>query len=329
MKKVSGLRCQVSGKPRERITEQANPASASLDTKSTQEILRIINREDHRVAPAIGKILPQIARAVDLAVDAISHGGRLVYLGAGTSGRLGVLDAAECLPTFGTTSVVGVLAGGPPAMFAAVEGSEDDQHQAVRDLRAIKLTKRYVLVGISASGRTPYTLAGMRYARRLGAKVVALCSNPGSEMEREADVALVPRTGPEAVAGSTRMKAGTAQKLVLNMLSTATMVRLGRVFSNLMVSVQLTNEKLLQRAQTIVVRETGVSAAAAQRALRESGGNLPVALLMLWKSISRDEASRLVASAPNIAAVLREAQKEGRKQIKRQMVPQGGSKRQK
>lgn len=294
-------------KSRERVTERTNPASASLDTKSTRAILRTINCEDHRVAPAILKTLLQIARAVDLAVAAIRDGGRLVYLGAGTSGRLGVLDAAECLPTFGTTSVVGILAGGPPAMVAAVEGSEDDQRQAVRDLRAIKLTKRDVLVGISASGRTPYTLAGMRYARRLGAKVVALCSNPGSAMEREADVALVPRTGPEVVAGSTRMKAGTAQKLVLNMLSTATMVRLGRVLSNLMVNVQLTNEKLRRRAQAIVVRETGVSAAAAQRALRESGGNLPVALLMLWKRISRDEAARLLAAGTNIAAVLREA----------------------
>jgi N-acetylmuramic acid 6-phosphate etherase len=305
-------------RPSERITERTNPASVSLDTKSTREILRLINREDHRVAPAIRATIPQIARAVDLAVEAIRNGGRLVYLGAGTSGRLGVLDAAECLPTFGTTSVVGMLAGGPPAMLTAVEGSEDDERQAVRDLRAVGFTTRDILVGISASGRTPYTLAGMRYARRLGAKVVALCSNSGSAMERAADVALVPRTGPEVVAGSTRMKAGTAQKLVLNMLSTATMVRLGRVFSNLMVNVQLTNEKLRRRAQAIVVRETGASATAAQRVLRESGGNLPVALLMLWKRISRDEAARLVADGKNIAAVLREAQEESRKQIKRQ-----------
>ena len=290
----------------------------SLDTRSTREILRTINREDHRVAPAVLKAVPQIAGAVDLAVETIRNGGRLVYLGAGTSGRLGALDAVECLPTFGTTSVVGVLAGGPPAMLASVEGSEDDDRQAVRDLRAIMLTKVDLLVGISASGRTPYTLAGMRYARRLGAKVVALCSNPGSAMEREADVAIVLRTGPEVVAGSTRMKAGTAQKLVLNMISTATMVRLGRVLSNLMVNVQLTNEKLWQRAQAIVVRETGASPATAQRALRESGGDLPLALLMLWKRVSRDEAARLVASGSTIAAVLREAQKESRKQIKRQ-----------
>lgn len=302
----------------ERITEQTNPASVSLDTRSTREILRTINREDHRVAPAVLKAVPQIAGAVDLAVETIRNGGRLVYLGAGTSGRLGALDAVECLPTFGTTSVVGVLAGGPPAMLASVEGSEDDDRQAVRDLRAIMLTKVDLLVGISASGRTPYTLAGMRYARRLGAKVVALCSNPGSAMEREADVAIVLRTGPEVVAGSTRMKAGTAQKLVLNMISTATMVRLGRVLSNLMVNVQLTNEKLWQRAQAIVVRETGASPATAQRALRESGGDLPLALLMLWKRVSRDEAARLVASGSTIAAVLREAQKESRKQIKRQ-----------
>ena len=300
-----------------RATERPNPASLALDTKSTLEILHVINGEDQRVAPAVAAVIPAAARAVDLAVDAIGRGGRLVYLGAGTSGRLGVLDAVECLPTFGSTSVVGVLAGGPPAMFAAVEGSEDDQRQAVRDLRAIRLAKRDVLVGISASGRTPYTLAGMRYARRLGAKVVALCSNRGSTMEREADVALVPRTGPEVVTGSTRMKAGTAQKLVLNMLSTATMVRLGRVLSNLMVNVQLTNEKLRHRAQAIAVRETGVSAPAALRALRESGGNLPVALLMLWKRISRDEAARLLADGANNAAVLRAARGRSEKQSKR------------
>ena len=303
---------------KQRATERPNLASLALDTRTTREILRVINDEDQTVAPTVAAVIPAAARAVDLAVDAIGRGGRLVYLGAGTSGRLGVLDAAECLPTFGTTSVVGVLAGGPPAMFTAVEGSEDDQNRAVRDLRAIKFGKQDVLVGISASGRTPYTLAGMRYARRRGAKVVALCSNPGSAMEREADVALVPRTGPEVIAGSTRMKAGTAQKLVLNMLSTATMVRLGRVLSNLMVNVQLTNDKLRRRARAIVVRETGVSAAAAQRALRESGGHLPVALLMLWRRITRDEAARLLEEGQNIAAVLREAREESRKQAKRQ-----------
>ena len=297
-------------KPRsepERATERPNPASVALDAKSALEILRIINREDRKVAPAVAKVIPHIARAVDLAAEAIARGGRLVYLGAGSSGRLGVLDAIECVPTFGTTSVVGVLAGGPKAMFEAVEGSEDDERQARRDLRRIKLSRRDVLVGVSASGRTPYTLAGMRYARSLGAKTVAVCSNPGSPMEHAASVVIVPATGPEVIAGSTRMKAGSAQKLVLNMLSTATLVRLGRVLSNLMVNVQLTNEKLRRRAQAIVAREAGVSPGAAARSLRQSGGSLPIALLMLWKRISRDEAARLVAGGANIAAVLREA----------------------
>ena len=302
--------------PKDRVTERPNPASLSLDTKSTIEVLRIISGQDLKVAPAVASVIPAVTRAVDLIVEAINRGGRLVYLGAGTSGRLGVLDAVECLPTFDTSSVLGVLAGGPSAMFASVEGSEDDQRQAARDLRAIQFDHRDVLVGISASGRTPYTLAGMRYARKLGAKVVALCSNAGSAMEREAHVAIVPQTGPEVVAGSTRMKAGTAQKLVLNMLSTAAMVRLGRVLSNLMINVQLTNEKLRRRAQAILVKETGVSAAMAARALRQSDGNLPVSLLMLWKGISAREAARLLPSEANVAALLR-SQREERKKIKR------------
>ena len=241
-------------KSRERITERTNPASASLDTKSTREILRIINREDHRVAPAVRKTLPQIARAVDLAVEAIRNGGRLVYLGAGTSGRLGVLDAAECVPTFGTDRVVAILAGAPASLTSSVEGVEDDPQQAVRDLKKIRLTRHDLLVGISASGGAPYVLGGMRYARKLGAKVVGLTCNPEAPLKALADVTIIPVVGPEVIAGSSRMKAGTAQKLVLNMLSTATMVRLGRVLSNSMINVQLTNQKLWKRAEGILMQ---------------------------------------------------------------------------
>ena len=296
--------------PRERITERANPASASLDTKPTREILRIMNREDQRVAPAVRKALPQIARAVDLAVDAIQNGGRLVYLGAGTSGRLGVLDAAECLPTFGTDRVVATMAGAPASLTSSVEGVEDNSQQAVRDLRKIKLGRHDLLVGISASGGAPYVLGGMSYARKLGAKVVGLTCNPEAPLKALADVTIIAVVGPEVIAGSSRMKAGTAQKLVLNMLSTATMVRLGRVLSSSMINVQLTNQKLWKRAERIVMQITGVSQAAAAKALQNAGRSLPVALLMVLKKIPRAEAARLLQERPSVAAVLRAAMRE-------------------
>ena len=307
-----------------RITELENPASASLDTKPTREILRIINREDRRVAPAVAKALPQIARAVELAVKALAQGGRLVYLGAGTSGRLGVLDAAECIPTFGTDRIVSVMAGAPKAMFRPTEVSEDDPRQAVRDLRQIKLDRRDVLVGISASGRTPYTLGGMRFARKLGAKTIALTSNPRAPLSRLADAAIVPVVGPEVIAGSTRLKAGTAQKLVLNMLSTASMVRLGRVLSNWMINVQLKNRKLRERAEAILARAAGVSAATAAQTLRESNEQLPVALLMLWKKVSQEQALRLLGAGSNTASVLRAAWTERRRAKSGGQVPAEG-----
>lgn len=290
-----------------RITEQENPASAALDTKPLREILRIINREDQKVAPAIAKVIPQIERAAKMIVPALAAGGRLVYLGAGTSGRLGVLDAAECAPTFSTDQVVGVLAGAPRSMFHAGESAEDDPKLAVRDLKKSKLRKNDVLVGISASGRTPYTMEGLRYARRIGAKTVALTSNPGAPITRLADVAIVPITGPEVLTGSTRMKAGTAQKLVLNMLSTACMVRLGRVLSNWMIGVQLNNQKLRKRAEGILIKATGASAPEAARAIQDSGGKLPVALLMLMKGVSREQATRLLKREINLAGMIREA----------------------
>lgn len=290
-----------------RITERSNPASVGLDTKPTREILRIINREDRKVAPAVARVIPQIARAVHLIAEALAQGGRLVYLGAGTSGRLGVLDAAECIPTFGTRQVIGVMAGGPEAVFRPTEASEDDARLAVHDLARIRLSRRDVLVGISAGGRTAYVLGGMRYARKLGAKTIGLTCNPDAALKRLADVAIIPVVGPEVVAGSSRMKAGTAQKLVLNMLSTTSMVRLGRVLSNFMVNVQLTNEKLRQRGLDILKQATGASPRHAAAALQHSGGQLPVALLMLTKKISKNEALRILASGDNIASALRSA----------------------
>ena len=297
----------MNSKPRERITEQANPAADSLDTKSTLGILRIINREDRRVAAAVGKMLPQIARAVDLAVKAIENGGRLVYLGSGTSGRLGVLDAAECVPTFGTESVVAILAGAPAALTSSVEEVEDNPQQAVRDLKEIKLTRHDLLVGISASGGAPYVLGGMRYARRLKAQVVGLTCNPKARLRQLADVSIIPVVGPEVIAGSSRMKAGTAKKLVLNMLSTATMVKLGYVLSSSMINVQPTNQKLRERAKGILMKFTGVSAADATRALKQSQGNLPIAILMVMQKIPGTEAANRLKQAPNVARALRVA----------------------
>jgi len=290
--------------------ERTNPASASLDTRSTREILRIINREDQRVEPAVRKTLPQIARAVDLAAEAIRNGGRLVYLGAGSSGRLGVLDAAECAPTFGTSSVSAVLAGAPAALWRSVEGIEDDPRQGARDLKRIRFSARDVLVGISASGRAPYVLGAMRLARQRHAKIIALTCNPEAPMAALADLTICPVVGPEVIAGSSRMKAGTAQKLVLNMLSTATMVRLGRVLTNRMINVQLTNQKLRGRAMGILMNFTGVREPEAAKALEDSLRNLPVAILMVLKKISRSKAAAELKSEPNVAAVLRQAIKE-------------------
>jgi len=301
------MRTDLRALSTQHITELHNPASAALDTKSTQEILRIINREDATVADAVRKVIPQISRAVDLIVERLSQGGRLVYLGAGTSGRLGVLDAAECIPTFGTDSVVAVMAGAPRAVFRPAEVSEDDPRLAVRDLARIKFGQHDVLLGISASGRTPYVIGGMKYARKVGAAVVALTCNPDASALRFADVPIVAVVGPEVISGSTRMKAGTAQKLVLNMLSTASMARLGRVFSNLMINVRVTNRKLRSRAELILARTAGVSLRTAARALKGSGASLPVALLMLWKKISKQEALKLLSDGGNTAAVLRSA----------------------
>ncbi len=288
-----------------RITERENPASAALDTKPTAEILRIINREDRRVAPAVEKVIPRIARAVDTAVAGISRGGRMIYLGAGTSGRLGVLDAAECGPTFDSDRVQAVIAGGRGAMLKSSEETEDNPLEGERDLRRIKLSKKDVLVGISAGGQAPYVLGGMRYARRMGARTVGLTVNPAAPMKLLANVFIAPVVGPEVLTGSSRMKAGTAQKLVLNMLSTTVMVRLGRVFSSWMVNMRLTNRKLRERGQRILTRSTGASPARAAKTLKAAGGSLPLALLMLHRRMKRDEAQRLLTTGKSLASLLR------------------------
>lgn len=282
-----------------RATEQRNPRSRGLDRKSTREILRIISREDTRVARAVARELPQIARAADAIVRALRRGGRLIYVGAGTSGRLATLDAAECPPTFGVSPrmVQAVMAGGTTALVRAVEGAEDSPSRGARDLAARKITARDVVVGLTASGSTPYVLGALAYARRRGAVTVGVTSNRGSPLARVASILIAPRVGPEVIAGSTRMKAGTAQKLVLNMLSTAAMVRLGRVYDNWMIDVALTNQKLRQRGLRILAQVSGANVSEAARALRRAGHDLRVALVMLKAGVDRAEAQRRLKEA--------------------------------
>lgn len=280
-------------------TEQRNPRTQGLDAMSIDELLRTMNDEDARVPAAVAAQIPQIARAVELVVAALSAGGRLIYQGAGTSGRLGVLDAAECPPTFGTdpAQVRGLLAGGREAMFEAVENAEDSTALAVSDLEAIGLSARDVVVGIAASGRTPYVIGGLDHAHRIGAATVALACNPGAETSRHADVAIEVDNGPEVLTGSTRLKAGTSQKLVLNMISTAAMVRLGKVYGNLMVDVRPTNEKLVDRAARIVQAATDCDRATAEQALAAAGNHAKTAIVAILCGIDAASARARLATA--------------------------------
>ncbi|WP_198416163.1 N-acetylmuramic acid 6-phosphate etherase [Cryobacterium cheniae] len=264
-------------------TETANDRTTDLDTMSVADLLTVMNQEDRTVPVAVAAALPAIESAVDAIVGARRRGGRLIYLGAGTSGRLGVLDAVECPPTFGTDpgEVLGLIAGGERAFLKAVEGAEDDPDLAVNDLRAVGLTDVDVLVGIAASGRTPYVIGGLDYARRVGAATVSVACNRGAEISRHADVAIEVDTGPEVLTGSTRLKAGSAQKLVCNMLSTASMIRTGKVFHNLMVDVQPTNAKLVDRARRIVSAATGADPDTAAAAIDQAGGHAKTAVVML------------------------------------------------
>src|SRR5258708_8599892 len=286
--------------PKERrISEQRNGLSKNLDRMSTLEIVRLMNREDRKVAVAVSRELPALARVVDAIVDAIRNGGRLIYAGAGSSGRMAVLDAAECPPTFGTspTLVQALIAGGRPAVTGAVEGSEDSVANAERDLRAKKLTRRDVLVGITASGTTPYVLAALKHARKRGATTVAITVNPHTPVARLAKILIATAVGPEVLTGSTRLKAGTAQKMVLNMLSTAAMARLGHGSENLMIDVKPSNQKASARIRRILVAASGRNLSAAEHALRQAGHNMRVALVMLELGVNAQGAKKKLRTA--------------------------------
>ena len=277
-------------------TEQPNPASASLDLKSSLEIAEIINREDSSVAAAVRLALPAIARGIDWIAEALSTGGRLIYVGTGTSGRLAALDAAECPPTFNTDPklVQFVMAGGAKALGAAVEADEDSRPLGKREIRKRRPGRKDVVVGVAASGRTPFTIAAVEYARRRGAKTIAVTCNPDSPLEQVAELAIVVETGPEVVSGSTRMKAGTAEKMVLNMLSTGAMVRMGLVYGNLMVNLHQKNTKLAARAVTIAERSLHLDRDQARKALKSAHGNVSVAIVMHAGGVSRRLAKSLL-----------------------------------
>lgn len=283
--------------PKPPRTEQPNPRSHNLDRQGTLSLLRLINREDRRVARAVGQAIPAIGRAVDAIVQALDQGGRLIYVGAGTSGRLGALDASECPPTFGISPrmVTAVIAGGRRALDHAVEGAEDSVPQGARDLRALRVGPQDVVVGLAASGATPYVGGALRQARRKGARTALVTTNPRPALAKSADIVIIADVGPEVLAGSTRLKSGTAQKMILNMLTTAAMARLGRVFDNRMIYVALTNRKLRRRGLQLLAATAGVSEAEARRAMARAGGNLPAALVMLRAGVSRKEAERRLA----------------------------------
>ena len=280
-------------------TEQRNPASMHIDTMTTEEMVRMINQEDHHCAEAVEKVLPEIARSVDLIEAQLRKGGRLFYAGAGTSGRLGVLDAAECPPTYGVSPelVVGLIAGGPSAFLKAVEGAEDSRELGEKDLKEHGFNENDALVGIAASGRTPYVIGAMDYARKIGAPVMAIVCCRDSEMSRHADVTMAPIPGPEVVTGSSRMKSGTCQKLVLNMLSTCVMVKMGKVYGNLMVDVQATNEKLVNRAIRIVREATNAEEKTAKKALETCGFSCKTAIVMILLGVDAESARKALEKA--------------------------------
>jgi N-acetylmuramic acid 6-phosphate etherase len=281
------------------LTEQSNPRTRDIDRLSTLEIARIINDEDKRVALVIEQATPQIAQAIDAIVNRIQQGGRLIYVGAGTSGRLGLLDAVECVPTFGTPPelVVGLIAGGERAFTKAVEGAEDNQQAGRDDLDAINVASNDAVVGVAASGRTPYVVSALKYAHEIGCATIGIACNQPAPLLDVAEIKIALPVGPEVITGSTRMKAGTAQKMVLNMLSTATMIRLGKVYGNLMVDVQTTNEKLVHRARRIVSQVAGIDEAVAADLLAQSGNDVKVAIVMGNRRVSADSAREILQTA--------------------------------
>ena len=286
------------------LTESRNPDTLEIDRWSAIDIVTKINAQDQQVPLAVAKVLPAIAQAVDWTADAMDKGGRLFYVGAGTSGRLGILDASECPPTFGTPPelVQGLIAGGESAVFRAVEGAEDSAELAVRDLATRKLSANDIVVGIAASGRTPYVVGALEFARQSGCRTVALVCSPDSEMSAIAQLTICVETGPEVIMGSTRLKAGTAQKLVLNMLTTAVMIRRGKVYSNLMVDVQATNMKLAERARRIVMLAAGVTREQAAELLAQANGSAKTAIVMVLAGVTATEAQERLERARGFVA---------------------------
>lgn len=277
-------------------TEARNPKTLALDTMTSLEIVTIMNQEDRNVPVAIEEELPQIAKLVDIIANAFENGGRLIYIGAGTSGRLGVLDASECPPTYGVSpeQVVGIIAGGDYALRNAIEGAEDDLQLAEKDLKERNLNERDVVVGIAASGRTPYVIGGLNYAKSMGCSTASIACNKDSAIGKVADIAIEVEVGPEVLTGSTRLKSGTAQKLVLNMITTAAMVRTGKAYENLMVNVMQSNAKLYTRAENIVIDTTGVEREEARRVINEANGSVKLAITMILTNTNNEEATNLL-----------------------------------
>ena len=285
-------------------TESRNQNTLDIDKVSTIEMLQKINEEDKKVALAVEKEIPQIADAIDKTVERMHNGGRLIYIGAGTSGRLGILDASECPPTYGVSEelVQGVIAGGQEAIFRAQEGAEDSKELAVKDLKERNITSNDVVVGIAASGRTPYVIGGLEYANEIGALTVSITCNKDSEVSKCAKISIAPVVGPEVVTGSTRLKSGTAQKLVLNMLSTGSMIKLGKVYGNLMVDVQTTNEKLVERAKKIVSEATGLNIEESTKILNETNFDVKLAIFMVLSNLDKNEAKAKLDEAKGYIA---------------------------
>lgn len=277
-------------------TEQRNHNTMRIDEVSTEEMLRMINDEDKKIAFAVEKEIYNIAKVVDIIVEKFQVGGRLIYIGAGTSGRIGILDASECPPTYGTdpSLVQAFIAGGEKAIVQSIEGAEDDKEGALKDLKGINLNKNDVLIGIAASGRTPYVLGAVEYAKSIGAVTVGICNNPSSQLPRICDITICPNTGPEVITGSTRMKAGTSQKLILNMISTGAMIRSGKVYENLMVDVKASNNKLIERCKNIVVEATGVSKEEAESVLKQTNYKPKLAIFMIVSELDLESAERIL-----------------------------------
>lgn len=300
-KTVSRLR-QIDAEFEKLLTEHRNPKTVRIDRMGVVEALKLINREDKKVAKAIELEIPKIARAVESVVQAFKKGGRLIYVGAGTSGRIGVIDAAECPPTFGTSPrmVQALIAGGRRAMFRAVEGAEDDMEAGVSDMRRLRVSERDVVVGLSASGRAPYVIGALKEARRNGAKTIAVAAVPNPKIGSYASIVITPIVGPEVIAGSTRMKAGTAEKMVLNMISTVSMVRIGKVYTNLMIDIKPLSVKLRSRARRLLRFFAGISSEEAEETYRRSGYDLKTALVMALAHVERVEARRALEEGQSL-----------------------------